>query len=104
MVHLYCAEVSELKVGPGVYLDDPEVVVFRDHYAEIKNDDDRFAEKMAWIAYPGTPQIRVLDGDEAPAVLGAVTCAQCAAEGITKAFATDKQLNGHLLSHARRKE
>ena len=96
---LFCAEAPELKLGPGVSVGDPDVIVFRAHFAEIDNDDPLLREKLGWVHHPGTPPIRILDEDEAPAVTGAVTCPQCAAEGITKAFATDKQLGGHLLSH-----
>ena len=96
---LFCAEVSELKLGPGVTVGDPDLIVFRDHYAVIDDDDPLLDVKLGWVRHPGTPAIRILDADEAPATEGVVTCPQCAAGGVVKAFATDKQLNGHLLSH-----
>lgn len=101
MVTLYCPEVSELKLGPGINATDPDIVVFAGHYAEIEPDDPLLETKLSWLAHPGTPFIRVLDDDEAPATVGAVTCPICAEQGITKAFGSDKQLNGHLLHHRR---
>jgi hypothetical protein len=100
-ITLYCPEVSELKLGPGVTANDPDLVVFSGHYAEIRDDDPLLKIKLSWLAHPGTPFIRVLDDGEAPATVGAVTCPICAEAGTTKAFATDKQLNGHLMSHKR---
>jgi hypothetical protein len=103
-VILFCAEVAELKLGPGVTPSDPDLVIFHDHYATIEDDDPLLKQKLAWARHPGTPFIRVLDADEAPANQGLAVCPLCAAEGKTKAFPTDKQLNGHLMSHARAKK
>jgi hypothetical protein len=98
-VILYCPDVPELKLGPGVTATDPDLIVFSGGYAEIADDDPLLAVKLRWIAHPGTPPIRVLDADEAPDTGAAVTCPVC-----SKAFATDRQLNGHLLVHRSVKE
>ena len=103
MVTLFCPDTSELKLGPGTSASDPDVVTFRNHFAEIDNDDPLLADKLRWARHPGSPPIVVLD-DEAPAVAGAVTCPQCAAAGIVKAFATDRRLGAHLMSHRTRNE
>lgn len=99
MVTLYCHETPELKLGPGIKEGDPDIIVFHGGYAELDPADPDFAEKMSWLTKPGTPTIRVLDADEVPATqAGAVFCPAC-----DKPFASDRQLNGHLIQH-RRKE
>ena len=99
MTVLYCQETPELKLGPGTKVGDEDVLVFIDGYAEIDLDDPFYEVKMSWVKHPGTPYIRVLGEDEAQANLpGAVFCPEC-----DKAFATDKQLNGHLISHKRQR-
>jgi hypothetical protein len=94
---LYCAETPNLKLGPGTKAGDPDVIVFEDGYAEVSPDDPLFKAKMSWLVHPGTPYIRILDDNEIPnTTADAVFCPECG-----KPFATDKQLNGHLMSHRR---
>jgi hypothetical protein len=98
MVTLYCAETPNLKLGPGVKPGDPDIIEFRDGYAEIAPDDPLFAAKLAWVGHPSNPLIRVLDTDETPLNdPNAVFCPECG-----KAFGSDKQLNGHLIQHRRK--
>lgn len=100
-VILYCQETPNLKLGPGVKDGDPDIITFRDGYAEIDPADPLFKQKMMWLAHPGTPFIRVLGEDESPTTdPNAVTCPACG-----KSFAGDtrekseQKLNGHLIQH-----
>jgi hypothetical protein len=98
MAILYCAETPNLKLGPGVKPGDPDIIEFKDGYAEVDENDPMFAEKLSWIVYPGTPLIRVLEEDEAPLTdPNAVRCPECG-----KPFATERKLSGHLMSHRRK--
>lgn len=99
MTILYCQETPNLKLGPGTNPNAPDVVVFRDGYAEIDPADPLYAAKIAWCSHPGSPLIRILDEEEAVTTdPDAVACPVCG-----KAFATEQKLNGHLIHH-RRKE
>ncbi|NJD27204.1 MAG: C2H2-type zinc finger protein [Chloroflexi bacterium] len=99
MVTLYCKETPGLKLGPGIKPGDRDIIEFKDGYADLDPADPAFAEKMSWVTAPGTPPIRILDADEVPLnTPDAVFCPECG-----KPFATDRQLNGHLIQH-RRKE
>ena len=101
---LYCPETPDLKLGPGIKMGDPDIVVFVGGYAEIDEADPLFEAKMSWVRHSGTPPIRVLGKDEAPSTApGAVTCPVCG-----KYFADDDKstgearLNGHLIQHRRK--
>jgi hypothetical protein len=100
MVTLYCEETPELKLGPGVRPEDPDVIVFKQGYATIDPNDPLFKQKIAWLTHPGTPFIRILDAEEAQSAVEAVVkCPECEKVGITKAFSSDRALNGHLIQH-----
>jgi hypothetical protein len=103
MVTLYCEETPQLKLGPGIKPGDPDIIEFKDGYAEIDPADPLFKAKITWLYAPGTPFIRILDSDEAHSPAEAVVkCPECEKAGITKAFANDKALNGHLIQHRKK--
>jgi hypothetical protein len=103
MVTLYCEETPNLKLGPGVKAGDPDIIEFRNGYAEVDPSDPLFRAKMAWLVAPGTPFIRVLDSDEAKSAEEAVVkCPECERDGVVKAFASDRALNGHLIQHRKK--
>ena len=102
-VTLYCEETPNLKLGPGIRPGDPDIIVFTDGYADLDPADPLFKAKLSWVHKPGTPFIRVLDDDEAKTPSEAVvTCPECAKVGVTRAFASDKALGGHLIQHRRK--
>lgn len=103
MVTLYCQETPNLKLGPGIKAGDPDVIEFVDGYAELDPNDPLFKVKMSWVYSPGAPFIRLLDTEEAKSSTEAVvTCPECAKAGVTKAFPSDKALNGHLIQHRKK--
>ncbi len=102
-VTLYCEETPGLKLGPGTtssFADDRpagDVIVFRDGFATFEAKD--YPDWERWVRAPGTPTIRVVDvaAGEAVSADTAVECPVCG-----KQFATERALNGHLLSHRRK--
>lgn len=92
-ITLYCPETPGLKLGPGTIGQEGSVpgsvIVFRDGYATFEADE--YPEWARWAFAPGSPTIRVLEGDEAAE---GATCPECG-----KTFKSDRALNGHLLSH-----
>lgn len=103
MVTLYCDETPNLKLGPGIKPGDPDIIEFRDGYAEVDPLDPMFKAKMRWVVAPGTPYIRILDDDEAHSAADAVVvCPECEKAGVVKAFPSDKALNGHLIQHRKK--
>lgn len=95
-VTLYCQETPGLKLGPGTIGQEGSVpgsvIVFADGYATF--DPTEYPDWARWAFAPGSPYIRVLEGDEAP---DGVDCPECG-----KTFKTDRALNGHLMSHKRK--
>jgi hypothetical protein len=103
-VTLYCRETPELKLGPGVRANSPDLVTFVGGYAELDTEDPMFKAKMSWIGMVGTPFIRVLGTDETPTnAAGVVICPECKDDGIDRAFPSEKSLNGHLIQHRMKK-
>lgn len=96
-VTLYSPEAPGLKLGPG-RAGSEDCLVFVDGYADVADDD--LPRVMDWIraSGPNCPPIRILDASEGrltdPA---APRCDQCG-----RAFADDRALRAHLLSHRRR--
>lgn len=93
LVTAYCHEAHGLKLGPGTgQVNIPgELIVFRDGYATF--DTAEYPDFPKWLV--GAPPIRVLDSAEGEVAAGdGVECPVCG-----KGFATEKQLNGHLISH-----
>lgn len=102
-ITLYCQETPGLKLGPGVKAGDPDIIEFVDGYAEVDSSDPLFQIKMTWVTHPGTPFIRILESDEARSLADeVVTCPECAKDGITKAFPSERALNGHLIQHRKK--
>ena len=62
MTTLFCKETPGLKLGPGLVGSD-NVITFVKGYAELAEDDPRYAEKLAWITGPGCPKVYVLGPD-----------------------------------------
>lgn len=93
----YCAEAQGLHLGPGVGAAPikGELIVFKEGYAEF--DDADYPDWLSWRA--GAPHIEILDartGEVAPTEPGAFVCDR---HDPPKAFASQKALNGHLMSH-----
>lgn len=86
-ITLYCPETPGLKLGPG------SEIIFTDGYAVFDSDD--FPDWPVWRLHPGTPPITILDEDAATSGDGSFQCPKCD----KPPFATQKGLNGHLLSH-----
>lgn len=111
-ITLYCKESPSLKLGPGttqvqplpVAEDErtrpaPEVgdcIVFFEGFATF--DPALLPDWEKWVNHPGTPYIEVLgDNSEGQVPDGAgVACDVC-----HKSFATQPQLRGHMLGHAK---
>ena len=56
---LYCKDTAGLHLGPGLP-DSEKVINFVQHYAELDEDDELFAEKMSWIGTRGCPPITIV--------------------------------------------
>ena len=101
-ISLYCAETASLKLGPGETGDSGrsiagQVIVFDYGFATF--DEAEFPDWQSWVNAPGSPAIRVVDDAKGEATgPGGVACGVCG-----KSFASDRALNGHLLSHRPRK-
>jgi hypothetical protein len=107
MVMLYCESAPELRLGPGPAKDiaDPDVIRFRQAFAEIRDDDPRKAEKLAWVA-SSSEKIEV--GEETtdralPTDPTSFVCGVILPDGTTcpKAFTSEKGRRMHRFSHAR---
>lgn len=105
-ITLYCAETASLKLGPGSVGEASNtgqhvpghVIVFAYGFATF--DEADFPDWRAWVDAPGTPTITVADVGQVPAgSAGSFPCPECAKVDVTKVFATQKALNGHLMSH-----
>lgn len=104
-ITLFCEETPGLKLGPGTtssFADGRppgDVIVFFRGFATFEADD--YPDWERWVRAPGTPYIRVVDVEagEATSADAGVACPIC-----SKPFATEKSLNGHLLSHRRKGE
>jgi hypothetical protein len=98
VVTLLCQETPGLHLGPGVP-GSKNVIDFINGYATIDENDPLFGEKMSWVNSFGCPAIRLLDEGEVPAGdPSAVPCPVCG-----KTFASDRQVNGHILGAHRQK-
>ena len=97
-VTLMCTDTPGLHLGPGVP-GSADVIDFHDGYAELDDTAPDFGRKMSWVCTFGCPPIRILDADEVPANdPSAVKCPVC-----NGAFASERQLNGHILGAHRKK-
>ncbi|HEY6014505.1 MAG TPA: C2H2-type zinc finger protein [Candidatus Limnocylindrales bacterium] len=94
IVTAYCHEAHGLKLGPGTgQVDIPgQLIVFRDGYATFDTAD--YPDFERWLV--GAPPIRILDSAEGEVAAddAEFKCPVCG-----KGFKTEKQLNGHLMSH-----
>jgi hypothetical protein len=107
MTMLYCESAPELRLGPGPAkdYDDPDVIRFRNGFAEISDSDPRKAEKLLWVA-SSSEKIEIGEDVEErvlPDNPNAFVCAVMLADGTTcpKAFISEKARRMHRFSHAR---